>query len=163
MAGSHLLVMNTKALSCCVLLAVAVGLSAGCASFESVKDRFTPAPPQTRVVQGEPRQVYDAARLAMEKLGYTFVGGGPAQGRLDGLSSIATGGSFGSAQQRSISIHVRPAEAGSVEVQVLIKETVESNADRSSGAATERSLRDPAAYGTFFVELARQLQGRKAD
>jgi hypothetical protein len=154
--------MTDRTLRCCLILFVAGSLLAGCAQFESVKDRFTPAPPQTRVVPGEPRHVYDAARLAMEKLGYAFASGGPAQGRLEGISEIATGGSFGSAQQRAISVQIRPAEAGSVEIQVLIKETVERDADRSTGLATEQTLRAPAAYESFFSLLNQLLGAGKA-
>jgi hypothetical protein len=98
----------------------------------------------------------------MERLGYAFVGGGPAQGRLEGLSRIATGDSFGAARQRSISIHLQPLEGGSVEVQVLLKETVERDADRSSGTATELSVREPAAYEDFFDRLEQLLKTGKA-
>jgi len=145
----------------CIVLAVAGIVLAGCTQFESVKDRFTPAPPQSRVVRGEPRQVYDAARLAMEKIGYQFANGGPAQGRLEGISAIARGGSFGAAEQRSITISLRPAEAGQVEVRVLIKETIERDSDRSTAMATEESLRDPAPYERFFGLLEQLLKSGK--
>jgi hypothetical protein len=153
--------MTTKALPCCLLLAAIWGLLAGCASIDSVKDRFAGVPPKTRLVQGEPRQVYDAARLAMEKLGCEFVGGGPAQGRLEGLSRIGGGDSFGSARQRSISIHLQPLDGGSVEVQVLLKETIEDNFDRLNNPAVETTLRDSASYDAFFAELERLLQAQK--
>ncbi len=149
--------MSTRILSCSLVLAAAV--LGGCSQFESVRDRFSPPAPQVRVIQGEPRQVYDAARQAMERTGYQFTGGGPAQGRLDGLSAISRGGSFGAAQQRSIEIQLAPAETGSVEVKVLIKETIEREGDRSSGTATEQALRDPAAYDSFFALLQQLLKG----
>ncbi len=148
--------MKTQILSRC--LALATALLAGCSQFESVKDRFTPTPPQSRVVRGEPRQVFDAARTAMERSGYHYTGGGPAQGRLEGQTEIAQGGSFGAAQQRFIEIRLQPAEAGSIEVQVLIRQTMEREGDRSTGTATEQALRDPAAYESFF-ELLNSLLG----
>ncbi len=153
--------MSTRILSCG--LAFTAVLLAGCTQFESVKERFTPATPQVRVVKGGQRQVYDAARLAMEKLGYRVTGGGPAQGRLEGLSEISRGGSFGAAQQWSIAIRLEPAEAGSVEVQVLIRQTVEREGEGQSGTATDQALRDPAAYESFFQRLNLLLGSGQAE
>ena len=148
--------MSLRPVYRCLVFAAAV--LAGCTQFESVKDRFTPAQPQSRVVQGGPQQVFDAARVAMQRMGYQLTGGGAAQGRLEGFTEIARGGSFGAAQQRSIEIRLHPAEAGSVEVRVLIKETLEREGDSASGTATEQALRDPAAYERFF-QLLNSLLG----
>ena len=137
----------------CRCLVFAAVLLAGCTQIESVKDRFTPAQPQSRVVQGEARVVYDAARQTMEKMGYRLTGGGPAQGSLEGVTDIARGGSFGAAQQRSIEIRLEPAEAGATEIRVLIRETVEREGEGLSGTATDQALRDPAAYERFFQIL----------
>ena len=66
-----------------LLLAVVSGLLAGCGSMESMrdamKDQISGVPPKVRMVDGNQREVYDAARRAMEKLGYRFTSGGPAQ------------------------------------------------------------------------------------
>ena len=147
------------------LLAVAWSLVAGCASIESVrstvKERIEGVPPKVRIVQGEQRQVYEAARLAIDKLGYQQVGGGPAQGRLEGLSRIGGGDDFRSSRQRSISIRLLPREGGNVEVQVLLQEIIEDNFNKLANSATETPLRDSAGYDAFFEELERQLQGMK--
>ena len=147
------------------LLVVTWGLGGGCASIESVRstmrDRIAGVPPKIRNVEGDPRMVYEAARLTMEKLGYQQVSGGPAQGRLEGLSRIGGGDDFRSSRQRSISIHLLPREGGNVEVQVLLQEIIEDNFNKLANPATETPLRDSAGYDAFFEELERQLQGRK--
>jgi len=147
-----------------LLLAVATGaLLAGCESLhsmrDSVRERIVGAPPHVRVVQGDEKQVFAAAKLAMTRLGYDFVRGGPAQGLLEGYSRIGSGANFRSARQRSITINLQPGTVGSVEVQVWMKEIVESDSDRASNPATEAPLRDPAAFDVFFDTLQQEMQG----
>ena len=148
-----------------LLLAATCSLVAGCASVETmrnaVKERIVGAPPKMRVVEGDPRQVYEAARLTIEKLGYQVTTGGPAQGRLEGLSRIGGGDDFKSSRQRAISVHLQPEEGGSVVVQVRLSEIVEDSFNRLANPATETPRRDSAGYDAFFEELARQLQGPK--
>ena len=149
-----------------LLLAVVSGLLAGCGSMESMrgamKDQISGVPPKVRMVDGNQREVYDAARRAMEKLGYRFTSGGPAQGRLDGLSSIGGSNDFRSSRQRSISIHLQGLEGGKVEVQVEMTEIIEEDSDHSAMPATETPLRDPTAFEVFFDELDRCLPAGKA-
>jgi hypothetical protein len=157
--------MNPKTLRSLILLAAVGGFLGGCASLESmrdtVKDRVAGVPPKVRVVEGESRQSYEAARLAMEKLGYRFASGGPAQGRLEGFTRIDGGHDFGSSRQRSISIHLEPVDGGKIEVQVLLTEIIEEGSDRAAGAPVETPLRESSGYDAFFLELERQLQGAK--
>jgi hypothetical protein len=144
---------------------MAWSLVAGCASIESVRstveERIEGVPPKVRIVQEERRQVYEAARLALDKLGYQQTGGGPAQGRLEGLSRIGGGDDFRSSHQRSISIMLVSRDDGSTAVQVLLHEIVEDSYDKLTNPATETPLRDSAGYDAFFDELDRQLQGLK--
>ena len=157
--------MRRKTLGPLFLLVVAWGLVAGCASLESVRstvqERIEGVPPKVRLVQGEQRQVYEAARLAIDKLGYQQTSGGPAQGRLEGLSHIGGGDDFRSSRQRSISIHLQPRDDGNIEVQVQLEEIVEDSYNKLANPATATPLRDPAGYDAFFDELERQLQGLK--
>ena len=157
--------MNLKTLRSLILLAAVWGFLGGCTSLESmrdtVKDRVAGVPPKVRVVEGESRQSYEAARLAMEKLGYRFASGGPAQGRLEGFTRIDGGRDFGSSRQRSISIHLEPLDGGKIEVQVLLTEIAEEDSNRAAGAPVETPLRESASYDTFFAALERQLQGAK--
>jgi hypothetical protein len=157
--------MRRKTIGPLFVLVVAWSLVAGCASIESVRstvqERIEGLPPKVRMVQGESRQVYEAARLAIDKLGYQQTSGGPAQGRLEGLSHIGGGDNFRSSRQRSISVHLLPREEGNIEVQVLLEEIVEDNYNKLANPATETPLRDSAGYDAFFDEMERQLQGLK--
>jgi hypothetical protein len=158
--------MTLKNIALFILLAASLGFLAGCESFDSVREsvggRFSPAAPVTRTFAGTSRDVYQAARLAMIALGYEFVRGGAAQGRLEGVSPIGSPGEFGSSRQREISIQLQPMEGGTVEVAVELKEAVEERFDKFSNAATETPLRDPAAYDSFFGELERRLPAQAA-
>ncbi|MDD2764684.1 MAG: hypothetical protein PHE83_11980 [Opitutaceae bacterium] len=157
--------MTIKAIAPLFLLVAASSLITGCGSIDamgnSVKGRFGRVPPKVRIIEGDSRQVYEAARLAMVKLDYEVLSGGPAQGRLDGLSPIGGGGDFKSSRQRSISIHLQAVDDRSVAVSVLLKEIVEEDFSKVANPATETPLRDSASYEVFFEELARQLQALK--
>lgn len=148
-----------------LLVAATWGFVAGCESMESVRnsvrDRFVSVPAKTHTVAGDVRQVYDAARIAMEKLGYEQTSGGPAQGRLEGLSRIGGGNDFRSSRQRAIAVHLQPMEGGQMLVEVLLTEIVEEGFGKVANPATETSLRDSPGYDAFFEELDRQLQGIK--
>jgi len=154
--------MNLRTFRNALLLLLAGLLLGGCESFESVRenfrDRVTGVPPKTHVVAGEAATVFQAARAVMERSGYAFSGGGAAQGRLEGLTRIDRGGEFGASRQRSISIHLVPAEPGKIEVQVLITEIVEEASGHGGGATDQRELRDSAEYGSFFADLEHELQ-----
>ena len=144
-----------------LLLLLVCGFFGGCESVDSVgttvRDRLGGLPPTVRTVDGNSRQVYVAARRAMESLGYRFTGGGPAKGRLEGLSRISEDNDFRSSRQRSISIQLEGADSGKVDVQVRITEIVEDNSNRAAMPATEAPLHDSAAYDVFFEELERCL------
>ena len=145
-----------------ILFAVLAGLGAGCTSIDSlgssVKERVGGMPPKVRTVSGDIRQVYEVTRQVMEQSGYRFTGGGPAQGRLEGLSRIEAEGSFGSSRQRGISIRLAELDGGQVELQVRMTEIVEEEGGRSGQSATETPVRDAAPYDVFFKEVERNLK-----
>jgi hypothetical protein len=138
-----------------------ISIGGGCTSMDSVeskmKDRMVTVPPRVRVVSGDVKQVYEAARQAMEHADYHFTEGGPAQGRLEGLSRIEGGSGFDSSMQRSIAIHLEPLDGGRVEIQLKLTEIIEEDSGRSASPATETPVRDPAAYDAFFEEVERRL------
>jgi hypothetical protein len=154
--------MKTTARWPLLLGAAIASLLAGCASIhsvrESVRERFVGTPPRVRTVQGDEKQVFAAARRALAKLGFQFERGGPAQGELEAISGIGTGDDFHSSRQRTITIHLLPGAEGHVEVEVWMKEIVESDFDRATSPATEAPLRDPAAFDAFFDALQEELQ-----
>ena len=146
-----------------VLVVAISAILAGCESIhsmrESVRERIVGVPPHVRVVQGDEKQVFAAARLAMAKLGYQMVRGGPAQGELEGLTRVGAGEDFHSSRQREITINLLPGEAGTIEVRVWLKEIQENDYGRVSNPASEMPVRNAAAYDAFFEELQRQVQG----
>ncbi len=150
-----------------LLLAVAgAALLGGCDSVESVRstvtDRFAAVPPRVRTVDGDSRQVYEAARLALGKLGYRFAGGGAAQGRLQGYSRIGEDSDFRSSRQRSISIRLQALDGGKVDVQVQMTEMIEDDSNPSAMPATDTPLRDSPAFDVYFDELEHCLAVIKA-
>jgi len=153
--------MNTLSLRHCWIFVAALLALVGCESMESVrstvKDRISGVPPRIRTVNGDQRQVYAAARHAMEKLGFRFTGGGPAQGRLEGLTRIEGDDNFRSSRQRGIAVRLVPQEGGRVDIQLQMTEIIEEASNRSAMPATETPLRDPGAYEVFFNEVERQL------
>jgi hypothetical protein len=155
---------TTKSRLFVLVLAIATVL-AGCKSIhsmrESVRERIVGVPPHVRVVQGDEKQVFAAARLAMAKLGYEMVRGGPAQGKLEGLTRVGTGDDFHSSRQREITINLLPGESGFIEVRVWLQEIVENDFGRASNPATEMPVRDSAAYDAFFEGLQLQAVGGK--
>lgn len=143
-----------------ILMAVVAGMPAGCDSVrESMRERFTPMQPKVRIVQGDSKQVFTAARAAMGRLGFEMVRGGPAQGELEGLTPIGGGNDLQSSRQRDMTVHLTALGDGRVEVRVLIQEIEEDRYSRLSNPATSTPVRDPTVYDTFFDELERQLQG----
>jgi hypothetical protein len=155
--------MNTRNPRVFVLVAAIAACLPGCESIhsmrESVRERIVGVPPHVRVVQGDEKQVFTAARLAMARLGYEMVRGGPAQGELEGLTRVGAADDFHSSRQREITINLLPGEAGAVEVRVWVKEIVENDFGRASNPASEMPVRDASAYDAFFEQLQVQLQG----
>ena len=71
----------TAALCCAaVLLAACESSSSGDLVHAVLSAREAP---RTRVFQADTRAVYEAARAAAEGMGYRFMHGGPAEGRLE--------------------------------------------------------------------------------
>ncbi|OHE82986.1 MAG: hypothetical protein A3G75_08375 [Verrucomicrobia bacterium RIFCSPLOWO2_12_FULL_64_8] len=153
--------MNTdlKVTAALGLLAV---LLFGCATVgdlrDAVKERLV-GEPKVKVVKADVRAAFEAARQAMEHLGYQYVRGGPAQGELEGLTRISGGGASRSARQRSISIRLRALDGESTEIRVLLKEIVEAD---SGDLTTQTPLRESPGYEVFFVEVDRRLKGVKS-
>jgi hypothetical protein len=123
-----------------------------------VKDRIVGVPPRVKTVDGTTEQVFRAARQAMEKFGYRFTDGGPAQGRLEGFSRVQGGDDFSSARQRAIKIQLESLDGGQVEIQVRMTEINEEDSSHSSIPATETPVRDSSLYDAFFQEIEQQLK-----
>ena len=150
----------TAAALCCAAL-----LLAGCESDSSdIVHSVLNAreAPKTRVFQGDTRAVYAAARAAAEGMGYRFVHGGPAEGRLEALSGISGGDDAGSSRQISLKVRIGPAEESGSEVTVSFTEIIEETTTGLPAMATETPLRDTPLYEVFFRNLQQALGAASA-
>lgn len=140
-------------------LCVGVLFFTGCASVTSrVKERFTGVPPRVRVFPAEQRAVYNAARVALKDLGYTFERGGPAQGIIEAYGPItSTDDSLSSSRQLTVSIRLQPAAQGGTEADVWLKEVYQDKSITLNSQATETPVPDDAFYSSFFNEVQQAL------
>ena len=113
--------------------------------------------PRSQVFQGEQKAVYAAVRTAAEGLGYKFVSGGPAEGRLEARSGIGGGDDPGSARQISMKVELSPAAESGTEVEVSLVEIIEENPANQPGMATQTPLRDTPLYDVFFHSVQTAL------
>jgi hypothetical protein len=142
--------------ACC-----AAALLSGCESgFEdTVRSAIAPREaPRTRVFQASQKATYAAALAAADQMGYRFVRGGPAEGKLEELSGISTGDDSGSSRQIAMRVRLSSDEEGSTSVSVAFNEIIESDSKNLPVMATETPMRDTALYEVFFRNLQEALQ-----
>jgi hypothetical protein len=133
---------------------------AGCESVsEQISAPFVPPQPKSQVFAADERTTYAAARAALNDLGFGFVRGGPAQGVIEALSSVQTGGdiSLNSARQLQLEAHFSSAAEGGTQVDVVMHELVQSDMDQHPGMGTSTVLRDSAFYEEFFHAIGQHL------
>src|SRR5882762_6582091 len=98
---------------------------AGCRSVHdvptNVRERFTGPAYRARVFPFEQHKVYDAARVALDKMHYKFIRGGAAQGKIEALSVISPD-SLKGARQTSLDVKMSPEIEGGTEVSLLFSE-----------------------------------------
>jgi hypothetical protein len=136
-------------------------LLAGCDSVsEQIRAPFAPPQPKSHVFAADQRTTYAAARAALADIGFGFTHGGPAQGVLEGLSSVQTEGedaSLSGARQLQLEARFSPAADGGTQVDVVMHELVQSDMNRDPGMGTSTLLRDSPACEEFFNAIARRL------
>jgi hypothetical protein len=118
--------------------------------------------PRSRTFQGETRAVYEAARAAAGEMGYRFVRGGPAEGKLEALSGISGGDNSGSSRQISLKVQIGPAEVSGSEVTASFTEIIEEGSAGLPAMATETPLRDTPLYEVFFRNVQKALDAQGA-
>ncbi len=131
---------------------------AGCESVRNdvgagVREKFGGPTYQRRLVEGEPRAVFDAARGAVEQLGFRVTRAGAAQQVIDGVSGLASDDRLRGSRQRTVKVRLAAAPDGGVEVAVLFTEVVEDDFSAGVGRATETTLRDHPLYDAFFAAV----------
>jgi hypothetical protein len=148
-------------ISTAIVLCCASALLAGCESGfgDSVHSVLAPREkPRTRIFQADPRAAYEAARTAAEEMGYRYVRGGPAEGRLEELSGISAGDEPGSSRQISMSVRLDEADGGGTSVSVAFGEILETDSASEPAFATQTPLRGTPQYEVFFRNLQNALQ-----
>lgn len=146
-------------LSCFVIALAGCG-TAGDDFKTGVREKFEGPTYHVKVVAGDGRAVYEAARLAADKLGFRFVGGGAAQGRIEALGGVSASDSLKGARQLSMKVKLSPATAGGTEVSLLLTEQVQDDFDKGSGLVTETPLRESALYEVFFRTIEQELAAK---
>lgn len=131
-------------------------LFGGCDSVsERISQRFEVVPPKNRSYHADGKVVFDAAQLAVRRIDFQLSRTAAAQGIVEGISRIQGGDSFSDARQHTIEVRLRSAEAGTTQVDVLIKEQQESTDFKG---ATNIALRDHGLYDSFFAALEQALR-----
>jgi hypothetical protein len=104
-----------------------------------------------------------AARAALDEMGYGYVRGGPAQGVIEALSSVETGGegSMNGARQLQIEAHFSSTADGGTQVDAVMHELVQSDLNQHPGMGTSTLLRDSPVYEEFFATIGRHLAAHK--
>jgi hypothetical protein len=144
--------------ACC-----AACLVAGCESSSDFSDSIHSVltgkeDTRSRVFQADQKATYMAARAAVDQLGYRFVRGGPAEGKIDALSGISGGDEAGSSRQISLKVRLDyEADAGTT-VTIQFSEIIEADSSNQPGMATETPMRDTPLYEVFFRNLQQALQ-----
>ncbi len=126
----------------------------------SVREKFDGPTYRLKVVVGDSRAVYEAARRAVDKLGFRFVSGGPSQGRIEALSGVSANDSLQGARQLAMKVRLSPLATGGIEVAVLFTEQVQDDFSKGMGQTTESPLRESALYEVFFRTLEQSLAAK---
>ena len=85
-------------------------------------------------------------RRRSDGMGYRFVHGGPAEGRLEALSEVMSGDTPGSSRQVSLKVTFEPTLDGGTEVTALFSEVIEQDSSGQPGMATQTPMADTPLY-----------------
>ena len=145
-----------------IVLVVTLALS-GCETLSdataAVREKFAErSVPQTKSFSAGQREVFDALKMAAERMGYRFVRGGPATGTFEAISGVRAGDQVGSARQLALHVKLERALDGGTSAAVRITEIIEADSSNRAGLATEAPLRDTPQYEVFFHEVEAVLK-----
>jgi hypothetical protein len=137
---------------------------AGCDSVsEQISAPFVAPQPKSHVFAADERATYAAARTALDDMGFGFARGGPAQGVIEALSGVQTGGetSLNGARQLQLEANFSSTADGGTQVDVVLHELVQSDLNQNPGMGTSTRLRDSPVYEEFFSAIGRHLATNK--
>jgi hypothetical protein len=113
--------------------------------------------PKTRIFKADPKTTYEAAKAALASIEYRYTKGGPAQGKLEGISDIMTGETPGQSRQVSVKVTLQPTLDGQTAVGLLFSEIIEADSSRQAGMATETPMTDTPLYEVYFRAIQQRL------
>jgi hypothetical protein len=122
----------------------------GCDSVPSISERFSPVPPQTRVLAVDHRTAFYAAQRALKGIDFVVTKAALAQGLLEGRSEIRHNQAFGEVRQYSFAIQLNDVDDKHTEVAVLLHEQVQGEL---GVGATDQALRTHGLYDSYFEML----------
>jgi hypothetical protein len=114
--------------------------------------------PRSQVFQADQRAAYQAARAAVDEMGFRFVSGGPAEGRLEAMSGVTIGDEPNSSRQIVMKVRLSGSGDAGTEVQVSLIETIEPDSANQPGMATQTPLQDTPLYNVFFRDVQNALE-----
>ena len=136
--------------------------ASGCESVRNdlgagVREKFSGPTYQRQVFEGDAQAVFDAARSAVEQLGFRVTRAGAAQQVIDGVSGLASDDRLRGTRQRTVKVRLATLPAGGTEVAVLFTEIVEDDFSAGAGRATEATLRNHPLYAAFYSAASAKL------
>jgi len=147
--------MKLPLLLICILACVA-----GCEEISDTVHNYIPNKPEAsvHVFNADPRKTYAAAKTALEQIGFHYVSGGPATGRLYAISDVSAGDSQGSSHQFTITANFHALIDGSgTSVTLNLTEVIEADTQKHQGMGTEAGLKDTALVNIYYRAIAHNL------
>jgi len=133
---------------------------AGCEDISDTIHNYVPDKPQAsvHVFNADPRKTYAAAKAALEQIGFHYVSGGPATGRLYAISDVSAGDSQGSSHQFTLTANFHALIDGSgTSVTLNLTEVIEADTQKHQGMGTEAGLKDTALVNIYYRAIAQNL------
>ena len=120
-----------------------------------MRERFAPTY-HTRIVNADQRKTYDAAKAALKAMDFRFERGGPAQGKLSGIGSLAVSNDMRGSRQLSVDVKLTPVSGGT-EVAALFSEITEDDFSKHPGMGITSPVRQTGIYDVYFQHIESAL------
>lgn len=139
----------------CILIAGSGGLG-GCSGIATrMQDRYAAVEPQERYFAATPKIVYEAAQLAVKRVGLLLGRKSFATGRIEAYAPIRSGDPTSDARQTTLSVRLDAADPASTRVGVLVWEHLQGN---FPGGVSEQALPQHSLYILYFTALEQVLR-----
>jgi hypothetical protein len=140
---------------------LSLGAFCGCESISEATTRVREKlaardQPRVHLYKAAQRPTFDAARAAVEQMGFRFVRGGAAQGELEAVSGLSSSDTLRGSRQITLKLRLTTALDGGTEAALRLSEIIESDSRGRPGQGTATPLQDTPLYEVFFrnVQLA---------